>query len=56
LNNQVKGDKMDGHVERKGEKRNECTVLVGRQEGRKPLERCRRRWDNNNNKMDHRTI
>ena len=28
-----------------GEKRNWCTVLVGKPEGKRALTRCRRRWD-----------
>jgi hypothetical protein len=34
-----------------GEKKNERWVLVGKPEGRRPLERTRRRWEENN-KMD----
>jgi hypothetical protein len=30
-----------------GEKRNAYTVLVGKPEGKRPLERSRRRWENN---------
>ena len=35
------------HVARMGEERVMYTVLVGKPEGRRPLERCRRRWVNN---------
>ncbi|KAJ4444162.1 hypothetical protein ANN_05951 [Periplaneta americana] len=34
-----------GHVARMGESRNANRVLVGRQEGKRPLGRPRRRWD-----------
>jgi len=27
--------------------RNACIILVGKAEGKRPLERYRRRWDNN---------
>jgi hypothetical protein len=30
-----------------GERIDVCRVLVGRQEGKKPLERPRRRWEDN---------
>ena len=40
-----------GYVARMGEKKGACRVLVGKPEGRKPLERCRRRW-RDNIKMD----
>jgi hypothetical protein len=33
-----------GHVARMGEKRNACRILVGKPEGKKPLERGRRNW------------
>jgi hypothetical protein len=36
-----------GHVERKGEARGAYNILVGRPEGRKPLVRPRRRWEDN---------
>jgi hypothetical protein len=38
-----------------GEKRNAYRVLVGKPEGKRPLGRPRRRWENNN-KMDLREI
>jgi hypothetical protein len=38
-----------------GEKRNACRILVGKQEGKRPLGRPRRRWVNNI-KMDLREI
>jgi hypothetical protein len=36
-----------GHVERKGEGRGVYRVLVGRPEGKRPLGRPRRRWEDN---------
>jgi hypothetical protein len=36
-----------GHVARTGEKRNAYRVLVGMSEGKRPLERRRRRWEDN---------
>jgi len=36
-----------GHVERMGERRGVCMVLVGKPEGRRPLERPRRKWEDN---------
>ncbi|KAJ4450563.1 hypothetical protein ANN_01990 [Periplaneta americana] len=36
-----------GHVARMGESRNAYKVLVGRSEGGRPLERSRRRWEDN---------
>jgi hypothetical protein len=36
-----------GHVARMGEGRGVHTVLVGRPEGRRPLGRPRRRWEDN---------
>ncbi|KAJ4437233.1 hypothetical protein ANN_17368 [Periplaneta americana] len=36
-----------GHVARMGESRNAYRVLVGRPEGKRPLERPRRRWEEN---------
>jgi hypothetical protein len=35
------------HVARIGEKRNAYRLLVGKLEGKRPLERLRRRWVNN---------
>jgi hypothetical protein len=40
-----------GHVARMGEGRGAYRILVGRPEGRKPLGRLRRRWEDNT-KMD----
>ncbi|KAJ4433379.1 hypothetical protein ANN_15638 [Periplaneta americana] len=36
-----------GHVARMGESRNAYSVLVGRPEGKRPLGRPRRRWEDN---------
>ncbi|KAJ4444244.1 hypothetical protein ANN_06035 [Periplaneta americana] len=44
-----------GHVARKGESRNAYRVLVGRPEGKRPLGRPRRRWEDNI-KMDLREV
>jgi hypothetical protein len=33
-----------GRVAGMGEKRNACKILVGKQEGKRPLGRPRRRW------------
>jgi hypothetical protein len=38
---------MGGHVARMGEKRGAYRILVGRPEGRRPLGRPRRRWEDN---------
>ena len=39
--------KWTGHVARMGEKRGLYRVLVGKQEGKKPLGRPRRKWEDN---------
>ncbi|KAJ4435904.1 hypothetical protein ANN_18524 [Periplaneta americana] len=44
-----------GHVARMGESRNAYRVLVGRPEGKRPLGRSRRRWEDNI-KMDLREV
>jgi hypothetical protein len=36
-----------GHVTRMGEKRNACRILVGKPEGRRPLGRPKRGWEDN---------
>jgi hypothetical protein len=36
-----------GHVERMGEKRNACRILMGEPQGKKPLGRHRGRWEDN---------
>jgi hypothetical protein len=35
------------HVARMGEVRNACNILVGKTEGKRPLRRPRRKWENN---------
>jgi hypothetical protein len=40
-------NEMGGHVARMGERRGAYTILVGRPEGRRPLGRPRRRWEDN---------
>ena len=44
-----------GHVTRKEQSRNAYRVLVGKLEGKRPLGRPRRRWENNI-KMDLREV
>ena len=44
-----------GHVARMGERRGVHRVLVGRPEGKRPLGRPRRRWEDNS-KMDLREV
>jgi hypothetical protein len=39
--------KWTGHVARMVKKRNACRILVGKQEGKRPLGRPRRRWLDN---------
>jgi hypothetical protein len=41
----VKANEVAGHVARVGEERKVYKVLVGKPEGKKPLERPRRRWE-----------
>jgi hypothetical protein len=43
--------KWAGHVERMGERRGVYMVLVGKPEGKRPLGRPKRKWEDNN-KMD----
>ena len=38
---------MGGYVARMGERRGVYRVLVGKSEGKRPLGRLRRRWDDN---------
>jgi hypothetical protein len=44
---QIKSRRMRwvGHVARMGEERNVCRVLMGKPEGKRPLGRPRRRWE-----------
>jgi len=44
-----------GHVASMGERRGVYRVLVGKPEGKRPLERLRPRWNYNNN-MDHQEV
>jgi hypothetical protein len=44
-----------GHVARMGKETGVYRILVGRPEGKRPLGRRRRRWEDNI-KMDHREI
>jgi hypothetical protein len=39
--------RLAGHVARMGEVRSAYNILVGRPEGRRPLGRPRRRWEDN---------
>jgi hypothetical protein len=50
-----RGMRWAGHVARMGEVRGAYNILVGRPEGRRPLRRPRRRWEDNS-KMDLREI
>jgi hypothetical protein len=43
----LRGIRWAGHVTRMGEKGNVCKLLVGKPEGKRPLERLRRRWMDN---------
>jgi hypothetical protein len=47
INRVIKSNKMRwvGHVERTGEKRSAHKTLVAKPEGKKPLGRPRRRWE-----------
>jgi hypothetical protein len=47
--------RLAGHVARMGERRGAYRALVGKPDGRRPLERPRRRWEDNI-KMDLREI
>jgi hypothetical protein len=42
---QIKSRRWAGHVARMGEERNVYRVLMGKSEGKRPLERPRRRWE-----------
>jgi hypothetical protein len=42
--------RWEGHIARIGEKRNAYRLLVEKPEGKKPLERPRRRWVDNTKK------
>jgi hypothetical protein len=47
LHRQIKSRRMRwaGHVARMGQERNVYSVLIGKPEGKRPLERPRRRWE-----------
>jgi hypothetical protein len=49
INRVIKSGRMRwaGHVARRGKKRGAYRILVGRPEGRQPLGRPRRRWEDN---------
>jgi hypothetical protein len=49
INRMIKSKRMiwAGQVERMGETRNACRILVGKQEGKRPLGRPRLRWEDN---------
>jgi hypothetical protein len=57
LKSKIKSRRMRwaGHVARMGEGKNVYRVLVGKPEGKRPLERSRRRWEDGI-KMDLREI
>jgi hypothetical protein len=42
-----RSNRWGGHVELIGEKRNTYRVLVGKQEGKRPLERLKHTWESN---------
>jgi hypothetical protein len=46
-NYQVKEDEMGGACSTNGEKSNAYRILVGKPEGKRPLGRSRRRWEDN---------
>jgi hypothetical protein len=46
-NDQVKEDKIDRECRTYGAKRISYRILVGNPEGKRPLERPRRRWEDN---------
>jgi hypothetical protein len=48
-------NEMSGHVTRMEEMMNAYRILVGKPEGKRPLERPRRRWEDNI-KLDLRAI
>jgi hypothetical protein len=47
LGDEVKEDGWSGHVTRMGEMRNAYKIVVGKPEGKRPLGRPRRRWEDN---------
>jgi len=47
LGDEIETNEIGGHVARKGKRRGVYRVLVGKPEGKRPLGRFRRRWENN---------
>jgi hypothetical protein len=47
LGDQVRRNEMGGHVACMRKRRGAYRILVGKPEGKKPLRRHRRRWENN---------
>ena len=47
LFDQIEKMRWSGHVARVGDRRGAYRVLVGKSEGKKPLGRPRRRWEDN---------
>jgi hypothetical protein len=45
LGDKISDDEMGGHVERVGEIRNSYKILVGKPEGKRPLRRRMRTWE-----------
>jgi len=41
--------RLAGHVARMGDSKSVCRVLMGKPEGKRPLGRPRRRWENRSN-------
>jgi hypothetical protein len=44
---EIKEEEMGGHVTRMGGRRNEYTIFVGKQDGKRPLGGPRRKWEDN---------
>jgi hypothetical protein len=51
LCSQIEHMRWEGNVARMGDRRGVCRALVGKPEGKRPLGRPRRRWEDNS-KMD----
>jgi hypothetical protein len=47
LGNQIEKTEMERVLSHKGERRGAYRVLVGKREGRRPLGRLRRKWEDN---------
>jgi hypothetical protein len=52
LGDQIEKNKIGGACSLYGERRGVYRVLVGKLEGKRPLGRLRRRWEDNNGKWD----